>query len=183
MKFKSILDSLGYEVQTGHKLCISVSPVYFPLIWTPRTTTQIVIDNGVLILPILTNPSKSRLTNSPFPSKINMGPPLDVQVIKGPTHERYLRNSLSSGHRIVTNEADFGKIYYIDEDVVFSDYTKDSYEIDEHDPLSAKAICTRSIAQDFNVSESSDKVKGMQKTLIETEMFNDFGLRQFQIES
>ena len=45
------LDTIGYTLRAGHRLCLSLSPVYWPMIWTPRKNTRLQVGGITLTLP------------------------------------------------------------------------------------------------------------------------------------
>ena len=82
------LDAIGYRFLAGHRISISVSPSYWPAVWTPRKPTTIEISSGRLTIPILdleSENSKPDISKTPV-----FGPALKTKTFKDPFFKRYL---------------------------------------------------------------------------------------------
>ena len=86
------LDAIGYQVQQGHKISISVTPTYFPLIWTSRTNTSVSIRKGTLTIPTLPENASNYVISEDQPQCIFKKPlyglPMNTILLKEPKYRR-----------------------------------------------------------------------------------------------
>ena len=91
------MDSLGYSLQPGNRLSVSVSTGYWPSIWPSgaEAETGLIISRGSVQLPIMSFGDSWEHDGLDEPPAPVLGPPLVEQVLKEPKYERFLRVGLS----------------------------------------------------------------------------------------
>ena len=82
------LDAIGYSVLKGHRIAISVTPSYFPAVWTPRKPTSVEISSGKLSIPEI-DLKKSSFVPDLCPTPM-FGPKMKVKTLKDPFYKRFL---------------------------------------------------------------------------------------------
>ena len=88
-KFTIQLDAIGYTMQPGHKLCLTVCSNYWPYVPTPRLPTRIQIASPSISIPILKRPGDLILSpeNSIFASPRH-GPAVEKECFRTPSYTR-----------------------------------------------------------------------------------------------
>ena len=171
------LDAIGYQIQPGHKISISVTPTYFPLIWTSRSNTSVSIRKGTLTIPILSEKLSGYEIAEGSPQAIFKEPlyglPMNTIVTKEPTYRRCCDYGLSEKSKFWKTIDDEGSKYNADIDSIFGQKTVCKYYLgDEDDSLSAKAECKSELELEFLVTDPINDYKTQIKT--EQKMTADF---------
>ena len=97
------MDCLGYSVQPGHRLSVSVSTGYWPAIWPDaEPKTGLIISRCTVQLPVMDSGESRAHLELEEPTAPVLGPPLEEQVLKEPNYERFLRVGLSNNVNTVT---------------------------------------------------------------------------------
>ena len=81
-------DAIGYRLLKGHRIQVSLSPSYWPLIWTPRKATTLEISSATFSIPTLDLESSTTVPDI-CPTPV-YGPKLKIDQLKGPFYKRYL---------------------------------------------------------------------------------------------
>ena len=162
------LDAIGYQVQADHKLCISLSPTYWPLAWPSRSNTSITIRYGIFRLPVLQDISKYELT-SDDPQFLYCSPkygfPMKTLNIRDPVYRRCFDYGLSDDTKFLKTVDDEGSVYNEDIDTVFGQKTVCKYILGGEDkPLSAAAHCKSDLELEFLVSSPEKRQQAKIKT-------------------
>lgn len=153
------LDGIGYTVLKGHKLCVSLSPSYWPQIFTPRSATKMVVRKVTMSLPLvnISCPEPSILRQKP-----TMGIALQKKVLKPPHFDRSLTFGLSNDKRVIRNVDDHGEVHYESEDLKTGHKIVAEYSIrDNNDPLSAKVNCHHDIMVEFFSSQPDKRQRSL----------------------
>ena len=171
------LDAIGYEVQPGHKISISITPTYFPLIWTSRTNTSVSIRKGTLTIPTLPENASSYVISEDQPQCIFKKPlyglPMNTILLKEPKYRRCCDYGLSDTSKFWKTIDNEGCNYNADIDTTFGQKTVCKYFLsDEEVPLSTKAECKSDLELEFMVSNPINSYKALIKT--EQKMTSDF---------
>ena len=172
-----VLDAIGYQVQQGHKISISVTPTYFPLIWTSRTASCVSIRKGTFTIPVLPENPSSYVITEDMPQSIYKkslyGLPMNTIVLKDSHYRRCCDYGLSEKSKYWKTIDDEGSKYNADIDSTFGQKTICKYYLDnEDDSLSAKAECKSDLQLEFLVSNPIHNYKTLIKT--EQKMTSDF---------
>ena len=164
-----LLDAIGYQVQPGHTICVSITPTYWPLIWPSRSKTSITIQKGVLSIPHLEDVSKFEIGEDQPQSlfkKPLYGLPMNTTTLREPFYRRCFDYGLSDDTKFIKTIDDEGCTYNADIDTTFGQKNVYKYTLGgQKDPLSATAQCKSDLELEFLVSDPTKR----QKTKINTE--------------
>ncbi|SDP32729.1 CocE/NonD family hydrolase [Desulforhopalus singaporensis] len=131
------MDDIGYIVPAGHRLRVSMSDSYWPLIWPSPESTRLTIDlqNAFLDLPCHNN--KTRVDKDPFDQPVS-APPIELEVLREGVSSRKTVEDAYTG--TVTTEIfdDFGKLRYADHGLEVDQVAQERYAIVPDDPTSAE---------------------------------------------
>ena len=131
------LDDIAWRLPAGHKLRLSVSTTYWPLMWpAPQPVTLCVhLDGSALYVPVRREPAQD--TPPVFPEAL-ASPELRQAELRAPSH---VRNSQSSDDGRLTLDIvdDFGKYRNLQHGLITGSIARETYSIQPDDPLSARA--------------------------------------------
>ena len=138
------MDAIGYQVQPGHSLTLTVCSSYWPFILNPRKDTQISLKSAKLTLPLLSNP-KSSLIGPDDPQSLFKTPrhgiPMKIEFLKEPSFKRRSEIGLSDKSVVIETIADEGKCYNYDNGVTMGRTMVSRYTLkNTEDPLSGVAL-------------------------------------------
>ena len=149
-RVKVELRAISYVVPRGHRIRLSVSPAYFPMIWPSRenVTLQIITgthQNGIqtkLVLPIFPlaiGPTEEanvmNMTESP-----KLGPPPASAFLRAPSYRRYSVYGLAEPIHKYIVDVDSGREHVKQTDTIMDSHMVSTYSIEEGKPLSATAL-------------------------------------------
>ena len=105
MDIEVILDQIAYRVPEGHKIRVSISNCYWPLLWPTPDIDTLTLVQGKFDLPIS---SHGDLDERKFQPAF-VGEPWKIKSLREGGNQRNVKRDLKSG--IVTTEIidDFGK--------------------------------------------------------------------------
>lgn len=134
------LDHVGHCFPTGHRIRLSLSTAYWPLIWPS-------VDN-----PCLQLSAKPAQLNMPhyqdqgftqaLPESVDRAdipPPSRCRIRREASAKREVQQDVANGTTRVEIVDDLGEVYFEDHALVTSATKSERYEIDKRDPLSATA--------------------------------------------
>ncbi len=134
------LDDIAYRVASGHKLRVSISNAYWPMIWpSPEKGILTVCGDGShLEIPV-------RNSDGDGNGKVNFlppesAPPLKQETLRESSNQRTVTRDLKSGQTTVSIIDDFGKHKNLEHDLVNSEIARETYIIYPDDPLSSRAV-------------------------------------------
>ena len=134
------LDDVAYKLPKGHRLRVSISTSYWPLIWPAPEPVVLTIHTGAsfIDLPI----RKQRRGEKPpaFAPAEAAGPVQLVQVDK-PFNQREVTINQHTGEQRLDIVDDFGRSTIAEHGMTSWACGRETYTILPHDPLSARAEC------------------------------------------
>jgi putative CocE/NonD family hydrolase len=148
------LNDTAYAFRAGHRLRVSVSTTYWPMVWpSPEIVTLSVWPAGSSVtLPVRPpRPEDARLVVDTDPET---GPPADTTQVRPGRWERSIHTDVLTGETVVTNIADPGTVRLNNLDLEFRMAGEDRVGIREGDPLSCWAESLRTSEQrrgDWNI--------------------------------
>jgi putative CocE/NonD family hydrolase len=130
------LDDIGYAIPPGHRIRLSISTAYWPLIWPapePVTATLFTADSR-LILP--ERPPREN-DGCAFEAPENT-PPLRQQNLRAASNERTVTIDATTGRSVTRIVDDFGKNRNLEHGLTTGSTARESYSILPDEPLSAE---------------------------------------------
>ena len=131
------LDQCAYTVPAGHRVRVSISNAYWPLLWPSPEATRLQIHSGTINLPLLNEVAGSTVTFPP-PEAAN---PWETTTIREDTNSRRQETDLNTGIVHLHIVDDFGKVRDADHGLINGSIAREHWQIHPNDPLSAKGSC------------------------------------------
>jgi predicted acyl esterase len=131
------LDQCAYTVPAGHRLRISISNSYWPLLWPSPVSTILDIHEGTVQIPLV-NEVAGHTVAFPPPEAAD---PWQTKTIREGTNSRRQETDLNTGIVHLHIEDDFGKIRDADHGLINGSIAREHWQIHPDDPLSAKGTC------------------------------------------
>ncbi|MBG9983620.1 CocE/NonD family hydrolase [Aerococcaceae bacterium DSM 111022] len=129
------LDIIGYVLPKDHKLEISLSPSYWPLMWPSKEIADLTVDLGgsQLLIPHLTQFDEIK----PQFEKIEMATPLPKEVIEEGSRTREIRHDLVNDVWTIDDYAKEGLRTLPHLGITYGTVNHNTYALKNGDPLSA----------------------------------------------
>ena len=134
------LDDVAYHVPKGHRLRVSLSTSYWPLIWPAPQPVQLTVHTGKSYIDIPQR-TKVRGEKAPVFAPAEAAPPVQLRTIDKPWNRREVTIDQATGERRMVIEDDFGRSSSTDHGLTTWGRGRESYRILPHDPLSARQEC------------------------------------------
>ncbi len=131
------LDHIAYRVPKGHKLRISISDAYWPLIWPSPVATQLTLSSGTITLPQRPTAGGDEHTFEP-PTAAD---PWQTTTIREGNHTRRRETDMNTGIVTLLIEDDFGKAQDAKHGLISGSIAREKWAIHPDDPLSARGTC------------------------------------------
>jgi putative CocE/NonD family hydrolase len=131
------LDQCAYTVPAGHRVRVSISNAYWPLLWPSPEATRLQIHSGTINLPLLNEVTGSTVT---FPPP-EAADPWETTTIREDTNSRRQETDLNTGIVHLHIVDDFGKVRDADHGLINGSIAREHWQIHPNDPLSAKGSC------------------------------------------
>ena len=131
------LDQCAYTVPAGHRVRVSISNAYWPLLWPSPEATRLQIHSGTINLPLLNEVAGSTVT---FPPP-KAADPWETTTIREDTNSRRQETDLNTGIVHLHIVDDFGKVRDADHGLINGSIAREHWQIHPNDPLSAKGSC------------------------------------------
>ena len=131
------LDQCAYTVPAGHRVRVSISNAYWPLLWPSPEATRLQIHSGTINLPLLNEVAGSTVT---FPPP-EAADPWETTTIREDTNSRRQETDLNTGIAHLHIVDDFGKVRDADHGLINGSIAREHWQIHPNDPLSAKGSC------------------------------------------
>ena len=131
------LDDIAWHVPAGHRLRLSLSTTYWPLMWPSPEPVTLVVDRAATLLniPVREAPEDDR---PPALPEAVAAPPLQLEEIRPEDHSR--TTSTDDAGRLITEIVDdFGKFRDKTHGLITGSVGRERYSIAADDPLSAFA--------------------------------------------
>ena len=131
------LDQCAYTVPAGHRLRISISNSYWPLLWPSSNATTLTISGGTVQLPLLNEAVGQPVVFAP-PEAAD---PWQTETIREGANSRKQEKDLNTGIVHLRIEDDFGKVRDADHGLINGSIAREHWQIHPDDPLSARGTC------------------------------------------
>ena len=129
------LDHIAYKVPAGHRIRVSISNAYWPLVWPAPEAGTLTLFAGSLSL------EDTYSTESwAFPEP-DMAPPWHTQELRPERHIRRQETDMVTGTVSLVIEDDFGKFRDMDHGLINGSIARERWDIHPDDPLSARGTC------------------------------------------
>ena len=134
------LDDVAYCIPKGHRLRVSLSTSYWPLIWPGPQPVVLTVHTGAshIDLPVR---AKVRGEKAPYFATPEAAPPVPLKTIDAPWNKRELTIDQATGERRLVIEDDFGRSTNLEHGLRTWGRGRERYSILPDDPLSAKQEC------------------------------------------
>ena len=139
-KVRIKLDDIGYRVPKGHRLRLSFSSAYFPLLWPPKEKARLTLftKDASLWVPVHDGPL---LTADPFPPP-ESARPIRLTELRAADSTWHVEEDAASGRVTTIFAVDSGKHRFEDHGLVVGDSSREEYSVAPNDPSSAMADLT-----------------------------------------
>ncbi|MEO9650753.1 MAG: CocE/NonD family hydrolase [Roseobacter sp.] len=131
------LDHIAYRLPQGHRLRISVSTSYWPLIWPSPEAAELTLSGGTVNLPLRRTATREECTFEP-PAAAD---PWEPETLREAKNSRHRVVDMSTGIVSLVIEDDFGKIRDADHGLIAGSIARERWQIHPDDPLSARGSC------------------------------------------
>lgn len=131
------LDQIAYRIPAGHRIRVSISTAYWPLIWPSPETTQINISQGSIALPQRPTQGGDEVSFLAPESAT----PWNTEVIRPENHIRRHEVDMVTGIQSLVIEDDFGEQRDADHGLIKGGIARERWDIHPNDPLSARGAC------------------------------------------
>ncbi|MEI6619064.1 MAG: CocE/NonD family hydrolase [Betaproteobacteria bacterium] len=134
------LDDVAYRVPKGHRLRVSLSTSYWPLIWPAPQPVTLTVHSGAshIDLPVR---AKKRGEKAPQFAPPEAAAPVRLKTVDAPWNKREVRIDQATGKRRMLIEDDFGRSTDLEHGLTTWGRGRESYSILPEDPLSARQEC------------------------------------------
>lgn len=127
------LDQIAYKLPAGHRLRLSLSNAYWPLIWPAPGASRLQISAGSVTVPLIAEEPVGVEFEAP-----DAAPPWNARTLREPGHERATRIDRVTGRVALELSDDFGEVEDLDHRLITSSMAREWWDIDPADPLSAR---------------------------------------------
>lgn len=135
-KIRVQLDDIVYRVPAGHRLRLSISTTYWPMIWpSPEPVTLTVEAEGSRIsLPVREDRGQGAVEIEPMP----IASQANLETLQEPVTERRICRDLMTGEVTIHAVDDTGLKRIPSHGIEFGAASREEYSINDKDPLSAQ---------------------------------------------
>ena len=131
------LNDLAHQFGGGHRIRLSVSTSYWPMVWPSPTAVNLTLTAGVSYLELPVRPSLKDDIDEPSFGPVEMAPMASTDVIQKPTAIRTVDRNLDSGIWVETLVEDSGCYHIDDIDLQVADGVTSTLKLTDDDPLTA----------------------------------------------
>ncbi|MGJ8618253.1 MAG: CocE/NonD family hydrolase, partial [Sulfitobacter sp.] len=131
------LDHIAYRVPAGHRLRVSISDAYWPLIWPSPTPTVLTLSDGHITLPQRPTSGGNEHSFAPTTS----ADPWQAKELRPAGHVRRRETDMNTGMVTLVVEDDFGSAQDADHGLISGSIARERWSIHPDDPLSARGVC------------------------------------------
>ena len=131
------LDHIAYRVPAGHRLRVSISTAYWPMIWPSPEAAAVTLAGGQIALPQRPTKGGDEWTFAPPTS----AEPWQTETLRPDNHIRRQETDMVSGVMTLVIEDDFGKVRDADHGLIAGSVARERWSIHPDDPLSATGTC------------------------------------------
>ncbi|MBK6387070.1 MAG: CocE/NonD family hydrolase [Rhodoferax sp.] len=134
------LDDVACKVPKGHKLRVSISTSYWPLIWPAPEPVTLTVHTGASFIDVPVRKTR-RGEKPPVFAPAESAAPVDLITVDKPWHKREVTMDQRTGETRMTILDDFGRTTIAEHGLTTWSCGRENYSILPHDPLSAKQEC------------------------------------------
>ncbi|MEM6303338.1 MAG: CocE/NonD family hydrolase [Pseudomonadota bacterium] len=131
------LDHIAYRVPAGHRLRVSISTAYWPLLWPAPEAATLRLDAGTLALPQRPTSGGDEWVFAPPEA----APAWETETLRAENHIRRQQTDMVTGTVSLIIEDDFGKRRDLDHGLITGSVARERWDIHPDDPLSARGSC------------------------------------------
>ena len=136
-KMKIKMDDIAWKVPKGHRLRVSISTSYFPMMWPAPEPVKLTVYAGASTIAVPVR--KKNLTDKTVVfADPEAATPVAQKVVKKPSHKRVTSMDQKTGLTKLEIVDDFGVQELKPHGLIVSSVGRETYTIDASDPLSAK---------------------------------------------
>ena len=129
------LDHIAYTVPAGHRIRVSISTAYWPLIWPAPHAATVALHAGSISIEALSGAGE---WSFPPPDAAD---PWQTEEIRPEAHVRRQETDMVTGTVSLVIEDDFGKVRDLDHGLVSGSIARERWSIHPDDPHSAFGTC------------------------------------------
>ena len=129
------LDQVAYRVPAGHKIRVSISSTYWPLIWPSPEAVCLTIEAGLIDVPLRPSGTSDECH---FPSP-ETELPWQTELIRPASNSRKAIKDMKTGITKIEIVDDFGSVRDLHHGLVSGSIAREWWSIHPDDPLSAEA--------------------------------------------
>lgn len=129
------LDHIAYAVPAGHRIRVSISTAYWPLIWPTPQAATVTVSAGSLSIEALTGAGACSFLEPEAAS------PWQTEELRPENHIRRKETDMVTGLTSLIIEDDFGKVRDLDHGLITGSIARERWDIHPDNPLSAKGSC------------------------------------------
>ena len=134
------LDDVACKVPKGHKLRVSISTSYWPLIWPAPEPVTLTVHTGASFIDVPVRKTR-RGEKPPVFAPAESAAPVDLITVDKPWHKREVTMDQRTGETRMAIVDDFGRTTIAEHGLTTWSCGRENYSILPHDPLSAKQEC------------------------------------------
>lgn len=127
------LDHIAYRLPAGHRLRLSLSNAYWPLIWPAPGPTRLRVTAGQVEIPLLAETGETVGFEPPTAAE-----PWAVRTLREATNSRRTITDQTTGRVSLELHDDFGEVEDLEHGLINGSIAREWWEIDPADPLSAR---------------------------------------------
>ncbi len=134
------LDDVACHVPKGHRLRVSISTSYWPLIWPAPEPVTLTVHTGASFIDLPVRATK-RNEKAPEFAPAEAALPVKLIPITPPWHKREVTTDQATGETRMAIVDDFGRTTIAEHGLTTWSCGRENYSILPHDPLSAYQEC------------------------------------------
>lgn len=127
------LDQIAYRVPAGHRIRLSLSNAYWPLIWPAPEASAVTLHKGQIEVP-LAHDTGQDVSFEPAES----APPWAIKTLRDPSNSRVSHVDKATGETVLEIHDDFGEVEDLDHGLINGSIAREWWRICPDDPLSAR---------------------------------------------
>ena len=131
------LDHIAYRVPKGHRLRLSISDAYWPLLWPSPTPTELTLTAGAVDIPQRPASGGDEYIFEPPTA----APPWETETLRPDTHIRTREVDMVTGAVSLVIEDDFGEVRDLEHGLINGSIARERWTIHPDDPTSATGWC------------------------------------------
>ena len=126
------LDQIAYRVPKGHKIRLSISNAYWPMVWPAPGPTSLALSAGSVAMP-LANDSGADVTFA----EPEAAPAWATKTLREASNSRITKIDQATGETTLEIHDDFGEVEDLDHGLINGSVAREWWTIRPDDPLSA----------------------------------------------